>query len=101
MFPKMGYTMKWRVVAARRTLKVLERMPLKARDSFWRLFAVLGDSGPTGPRNWRNYGKLKSRDAAYHCHLTADHRWVACWRAEEDTLVIEIFYLGSHQDAPY
>jgi len=93
--------MKWRAFAARRTLKVLRRMPVKAQDSFWRLFAVLRDGSPTGPRNWRNHGKLKGRIADYHCHLTSDHRWVACWRGEEGTLLVEIYYLGSHQDAPY
>jgi hypothetical protein len=50
---------------------------------------------------WRNYGKLKGEANTYHCHLTADHQWVACWRSEEKLLIIEIFYAGSHQDAPY
>ena len=97
----MGYIVPWKVTASRGTLKSLERMPHRARDSFWRLFAVLRDSGPTGPCHWRNYGKLKSRHEEYHCHLTPDHHWVACWRSEGEAFVIEIFYLGSHQDAPY
>lgn len=93
--------MIWQVQATKRTLKALERMPRKAEASFWRLHAVLKAQGPTGPKDWKNYGKLKGRDQKYHCHLTGDHQWVACWQTDGDQVIIEIVYVGSHQGAPY
>jgi len=91
----------WLIQASKRTLKALDRMPQKAQASFWRLHAVLKAQGPTGPKDWKNYGNLQGRDAKYHCHLTGDHQWVACWQADGDQVTIEIVYVGSHQSAPY
>jgi hypothetical protein len=93
--------MRWRVHAKKRTLRLVEKMPRRAQGAFWRLKAVLEESGPTGPHGWRNYGKLKGEANTFHCHLTPDHQWVACWRSEEEIFTIEIFYAGSHQGAPY
>jgi hypothetical protein len=93
--------MTWKVNASKQTLKKAAKMPDKAQTAFWRLNKLLQAEGPTGPHAWRNYGKLTNRKHEYHCHLTADHQWVACWRAQEAVLVVEIFYAGSHQSAPY
>lgn len=76
-------------------------MPAKAQSSFAKLLEVLRLAGPTGPKNWKNYGKLKGRAAQYHCHLTNDHQWVACWQKEGNTVYIDVYYAGSHQGAPY
>ena len=29
----------------------------------------------------------------YHCHLS--RRWVACWRMEDETIEIEVYYAGT------
>jgi hypothetical protein len=97
----MEYKMVWEVRASRRTFRMAERMPNKAWRAFLMLKEVLVEFGPTGPHAWRNYGKLKGDKGRYHCHLTPDHQWVACWRQEKGILVIEIEYAGSHQSAPY
>ncbi len=93
--------MLWRVYVKKRTLRLVERMPSRAQEAFGRLRTVLEQVGPTGPHAWRNYGKLKGEINTFHCHLTPDHQWVACWRSEHEILTIEIFYAGSHQNAPY
>jgi hypothetical protein len=61
------------------------------------LIRVLIDSGATGPYNWQNYSKLNVNQ--YHCHLT--YRYVACWRHEKNTIIIEVYYVGSREAAPY
>lgn len=76
-------------------------MPEPVVATFWRLHETLVQHGPTGPRAWRNYGKLKGRTEKFHCHLTSNHQWIAVWRAEQSVLTIEILYVGSHQGAPY
>ena len=34
----------------------------------------------------------------YHCHL--NYRYVACWRHEKNTITIEVYYVGSREQAP-
>jgi hypothetical protein len=97
----MEYVVTWQVRVGRRAWKNVERMPIKAQASLQKLLDLLRVAGPTGPKDWKNYGKIKGRDAKYHCHLTSDHQWVACWQKGGDTLFIEVYYVGSHQGAPY
>jgi hypothetical protein len=93
--------MTWNLIIGKKAIKGYGKMPYHAQQAFARLTGVLREQGPTGPHAWRNYGKLKGRDDQYHCHLTNDHQWIACWHAKEEVLRIEIFYAGSHQKAPY
>ena len=44
-----------------------------------------------------NFGKL-NKDR-YHCHLSRN--WVACWIFEKDSNIIEVYYAGSRENAPY
>lgn len=60
------------------------------------LIEDLRDNGPVQPR-WPNYSKLS--DTEYHCHLS--YKWVAAWRHEKNTIVIEVYYAGSRENAPY
>ena len=46
---------------------------------------------------WPNYSKLG--DNAYHCHLS--RKWIACWKWFEENIVIEVYYAGSREKAPY
>jgi hypothetical protein len=90
----------WTVVLPKRVIKSVEKMPAAVQVSFNLLIQVLKIHGPTGPYQWMNYGKLKGKEA-YHCHLTKNHKWVACWCIEKGALQIEVYYVGSHQGAPY
>jgi hypothetical protein len=63
---------------------------------FGKLVEDLRDKGPLR-HDWPNYSKLTERK--YHCHLA--HKWVACWEWEKETLVIEVYYVGSREKAPY
>jgi hypothetical protein len=48
--------------------------------------------------DWPNYSKLS--DGEYHCHLS--HRYVVCWRVIGSEIhLVEIYYAGSRENAPY
>jgi mRNA-degrading endonuclease RelE of RelBE toxin-antitoxin system len=84
------------VVIDKKVLKGLSKLPLKIQKKLNLLVKDLRDRGPTQP-NWPNYSKLEKDN--YHCHL--DYSWVACWKNEKGTLIIEVYYAGSREKAPY
>ncbi len=48
--------------------------------------------------NWPSFGKLG--DGCYHCHLRKGRpTFVACWKVSENR--IEVYYVGTHEGAPY
>lgn len=81
--------------------KQLSKLPLDIQQRFHLLVSVLRTAGPTGPHGWRNYGKLKDQKNCYHCHLANNHAYVACWEYRKNEITIEVYYVGSHKDAPY
>jgi mRNA-degrading endonuclease RelE of RelBE toxin-antitoxin system len=77
--------------------KNIRKLPVSVQDRFEALVVALRDKGPAGPHGWANYSKLGENE--YHCHIT--YRYVACWRHEKDTIIIEVYYAGSRENAPY
>ena len=51
--------------------------------------------------DWPNYGKLGK--ATFHCHLKKGKpTYVACWAILDGKLKqIEVYYVGTHEGAPY
>ena len=93
----MCYVMSWKVSFTSKAAKQVEKLPARDRDLISRLVGELQLVGPVQPR-WRNYSKLGSD--TYHCHLS--YRWVACWRVKDNNVqLIEIYYAGSRENAPY
>jgi hypothetical protein len=43
------------------------------------------------------------RKNTYHCHVSAGRpTYVACWTVVEKRIkIVEIFYVGTHENAPY
>jgi len=92
--------MSFQVRYKKKVEKHIDKLPKKIKQ---RLFALadLEDMGPVR-RNWPNYSKLgkpKGGVIKHHCHL--DRSWVACWTHEEETILIEVYYVGSRESAPY
>jgi len=89
---------KWKVELsgrAKRSDKFLSKNALKA---FMKLLNDL-KNGPEAPR-WPNYGKLGRM--TYHCHLKKGRpTYVACWTADKKKKIIEVYYAGTHEKAPY
>lgn len=78
--------------------KAHKLLPKKVFNAFLFLLSDL-ESGPEAP-NWPNYGKLGRM--TYHCHLKKGRpTYVACWIADKKLKIIEVFYAGTHEKAPY
>jgi mRNA-degrading endonuclease RelE of RelBE toxin-antitoxin system len=89
--------MIYMIVLKKAAQKNLLRLPSNVRQRFEALAVALRDGGPTGPHGWASYSKLAENK--FHCHLT--YHYVACWRHEKRTITIEVYYVGSREDAPY
>ncbi len=86
----------YRVLISRRILKRIKRIPESIQTRLAILVEQLREKGPLQP-GWADYGKLGPNK--YHCHLSRS--WVACWYWEKGTIDIEVYYVGSRQNAPY
>jgi len=79
-------------------------MPDRVQIAMTALVAELGVCGPAlHGKGWKNYGKLRGQPDAYHCHLTSGRpTYVACWkRIDHSVRIVEIYYVGTHEKAPY
>lgn len=86
----------FRVSIKNRILKDVGKMPIAIQENLTALVEDLRDKGPVQP-DWPNYSKIGKNK--YHCHLA--HKWVACWRSEHKSLIIEVYYEGNRENAPY
>jgi hypothetical protein len=80
----------------KKTLKEVEKMPISVQESLTVLLDDLREKGPAQP-GWPNYSKIGKE--MYNCHLS--RKWVACWYCENKSLIIEVYYAGSRENAPY
>ena len=83
-------------------IKETRKIPQRVQSAFLALLAEL----QLGPQvNWPNYGKLKGQDKGRdlrHCHLQKGKpTWVVCWEVDHLNKTIEIYYVGTHEKAPY
>jgi mRNA-degrading endonuclease RelE of RelBE toxin-antitoxin system len=89
--------MAWQITFTSKAAKQVTKLPQRERDILDMLVKDLALSGPVLPK-WRNYSKLGKGE--HHCHLS--YKWVACWRVEDNEVkLIEIYYAGSRENAPY
>ena len=84
------------VLIPHRVLKQLDKVPDTIQRKIAILVEELRDKGPF-LHNWPNYSRLGPN--RYHCHL--NRNWVACWYWAKGTVTIEVYYVGSRQNAPY
>jgi len=86
----------YRIDMKRKVEKTAAKMPRAMQE---RLAVLIDDLQEKGPilSDWPNFSSL-GKDK-YHCHL--GYKWVACWRWEEGTIIIEVYYAGSRENAPY
>jgi mRNA-degrading endonuclease RelE of RelBE toxin-antitoxin system len=84
------------ILVRKKTIKDIRKLPLPIQKKLAMLIDDLRERGPIRA-DWPNYGRLGKN--TYHCHLA--RKWVACWWFEEDTVIIEVYYAGSRENAPY
>ena len=88
--------MDYKVRIKKKVARGLKKLPADVQKLFFLLIADLQADGPV-QKSWRNFSPL-AKDR-YHCHLT--YRYVACWTCRKYEIVIEVYYVGSREKAPY
>ena len=84
------------VIEKKKVGKRLRRLPAEVQALYRALLVDLATTGPEQP-TWMNYSKLG--DNSYHCHL--NYHYVACWTYQNEILTVEVYYVGSRENAPY
>ena len=97
----------WKVEFSNRAKKSRKALPEKIKSILDLLVKEIEIAGPVRT-GWPNYSKLDKRkklipDDAYHCHLKKGNpTYVACWCVIDRTVkFVEVFYVGTHENAPY
>lgn len=97
---------KWQVFFTTSADKKRLKLPENVKES---LASLIGDMEQDGPiqKEWPHYSALKKRknipSNAHHCHIKSGRpTYVACWLVEDKKIkIIEIYYVGTHENAPY
>ena len=98
--------MNWNVVYGRKAAKVLKdkKTPRNIKHTMEALFLELEELGPSRS-NWPNYKRLNATKKGAnkrHCHLKKGKpTWVCCWNVNKNEITIEVYYVGTHEKAPY
>ena len=97
--------MEWTVEFNRRALKQVKKLDKKTITALQLLIQDLKQHGPAPGKIWANYGKLASKKNhdLRHCHLIKGKpTCVCCWEVIDKKIkVIEVYYVGTHEKAPY
>lgn len=88
--------MAFQVLIKKKVARGLAKLPESIRQLFYLLVTDLQSQGPI-QRSWKSFSSLG--DDRYHCHLT--YHYVACWMCRKGEIIIEVYYVGSRQKAPY
>ena len=100
---------QWQVDLSREAKKQYKKLlisGLKRPSITDAIDALVLDLQYRGPilKEWPHYGIIQKnkKESCHHCHLRRGRpTFVACWEADEKTKKIEVFYVGSHENAPY
>src|SRR5258708_6377782 len=101
--------MSWQVGFTKKAAKQTEKLSRSTYQALNLLVADLINNGPFPGESWPNYGKLrglkgvKSDRDLRHCHLVKGNpTYVCCWEVvKSDVKIIEVYYAGTHEKAPY
>lgn len=93
---------KWQVWFTSKAQKQLRKLPSRIQESAYALRAEIELLGPNRV-GWKNFGKLKGAYNIYHCHLNSGRpTYVVCWEVVDKKIkIIEVYYVGTHEKAPY
>ena len=99
-------TGQWQVVFTSYSAKQAKRLTASVKEKLARLMGDLEQGGPI-QKDWSHFGALKKGKSipenSYHCHIRSGRPvYVVCWVVEDKKKrVIEVYYVGTHENAPY
>lgn len=87
-------------MTSRRAAKAIARLSEELRLLVGVLVDEIRVSGPVRG-NWKNYSKLSA--TKHHCHIKGGRpTYVVCWEViNTERRLVEIYYAGTHEKAPY
>lgn len=95
---------QWVVISTKSADKQAAKLSQNVLLMLHLLFEDLVNKGPSLP-DWPNYGKLHSKKNVdrRHCHLQKGKpTYACCWEVlDKKRKVIEVYYVGTHEKAPY
>lgn len=95
----MEHYSKWTVDLVGKAKKSFKDLPRQTASTLRLFLEELELDGPYR-YNWPNFSKLGEND--YHCHLEKGRpTYVVCWRIDKNKKIIEVYYAGTHERAPY
>jgi hypothetical protein len=94
--------MAWIVSITGKTKKQAAKLPKTPNDIYDRFYLLtldLQNRGAVLPHR-PHFSKIRGKKDSYHCHLNKNRPiYVVCWRVVNNT--IEVYYVGTHENAPY
>lgn len=88
----------WQVEIKKKVARGIQKLPKNIQERAATLVQDLKKNGFYPGKKWNNFSSLGEN--RYHCHLT--YSYVACWEEIDGKLrIIEVYYVGSREDAPY
>ncbi len=99
-------TRNWEVRISQPALKQKKKLPVKVLEILVRLLGDLERKGPI-QKSWTHFSSLDKDKRippnAYHCHIKNGRpTYVVCWQVISKKIqIMEIFYVGTHENAPY
>jgi addiction module RelE/StbE family toxin len=99
----------WNVSFSRKAKKQVKKLEVINEDvvlSLQLLVSELIEKGPEPSAQWKNYGPIKGQKKSIdkrHCHLMKGKpTYVCCWEVIDNEIqIIEVYYVGTHENAPY
>ncbi len=94
--------MDWEVKFTKKAAKQLRELPEFVQNQVDALARQIEVEGPMQPR-WKNFGKLKGSYNSYHCHVKSGRpTYIVCWAVtDKQVQIVEVYYVGTHEKAPY
>ena len=97
---------KWQVFLTSSANRQKKKLPANVIEVLARLIGDLEQGGPIR-KEWPHFGALKKGNNipanSYHCHIKSGRpTYVVCWLVQDKKIqIIEVYYVGTHENAPY
>ncbi len=96
---------QWNVEFSRKAAKQVKKLQPDVIFALRLLVQDLEVLGPAPGKGWPNYGKLNGKQNVdkRHCHLIKGKpTYVCCWELIDKKIkLMEVYYVGTHEKAPY
>lgn len=96
--------MIWKIQFTNKAAKQVQQLEERVVLALQVLVDNLKINGPAPGKHWHNYSRLhgKKQEDKRHCHLIKGNpTYVCCWEVNKLKKLIEIYYVGTHEKAPY